>query len=68
MVPFAIALLWEDGTSPVPARIIATLIFAVASLTDFVDGYLARKEEPGTSFGRCRPDNRQIVDQHAQSA
>jgi len=51
VVPFAIALLWEDGTNPT-ARVVATLIFVVASLTDYIDGYLARKNNIVTTFGK----------------
>ena len=51
VIPFAIALLWEDGTNAT-ARIVATLIFVVASVTDYVDGYLARKRNLVTTFGK----------------
>lgn len=51
VVPFAIALLWEDGTNST-ARVVATLIFVVASLTDYIDGYLARKNNIVTTFGK----------------
>lgn len=33
------------------AHLYATLIFSVASLTDWLDGYLARKLNQGTEFG-----------------
>lgn len=51
VVPFALALLWEDGTNPT-ARVIATLLFVVASITDYVDGYIARKRHLVTTFGK----------------
>lgn len=51
VVPFAVALLWQDGTNET-ARIVATVLFVVASLTDYVDGYLARKQNLVTTFGK----------------
>lgn len=51
VVPFAVALLWEDGTNTT-ARVIATLLFVVASVTDYVDGYIARKRNLVTTFGK----------------
>lgn len=51
VVPFAVALFWQDGQSA-PARIVATVVFMVASATDFVDGYLARSRNLVTNFGK----------------
>lgn len=49
MVPlFMIALLINTPLS----RLIATLIFAVASLTDMLDGQIARKYNMVTNFGK----------------
>ena len=41
--------MYQDGDS---ARIIATIIFVVASFTDTLDGYIARKYDQITNFGK----------------
>ncbi|MFN8126131.1 MAG: CDP-diacylglycerol--glycerol-3-phosphate 3-phosphatidyltransferase [Candidatus Nanopelagicales bacterium] len=52
LVPvFAWLLLAEDGTNPT-LRIAAAVVFLVASLTDWVDGWLARRYDLVTTFGK----------------
>jgi len=49
MIPlFVIALLINNN----PARIIACIIFCIASFTDFLDGYIARKYNLVSNFGK----------------
>ncbi|MDR3259387.1 MAG: CDP-diacylglycerol--glycerol-3-phosphate 3-phosphatidyltransferase [Fusobacteriaceae bacterium] len=50
-VPF-IYFLQESNTAGFVYRIIAFLIFVVASLTDFFDGYIARKYNMISDFGK----------------
>jgi CDP-diacylglycerol--glycerol-3-phosphate 3-phosphatidyltransferase len=51
LVPFfAAALLVDDGNS-VLWRLIATVVFVLAALTDKVDGYIARRHNLVTSLG-----------------
>lgn len=51
VAPFAYFLFLDNGQNT-SSRTIATVIFVVASITDFVDGYLARKYNIVTSFGK----------------
>ncbi len=50
VIPFGI-LLFGYGTQPV-ARAVAAFIFVIASLTDYADGALARKQGLVTTFGK----------------
>ncbi len=53
MVPFLMVFIAFDfGLGDVISRIIAAVFFALASFTDFVDGYLARKYNLVTNFGK----------------
>lgn len=52
MIPFFVVILLMDGGTNRTYRIIADLIFIVASLTDLLDGHIARKYGLVTNFGK----------------
>ena len=49
LTPVFLALIFAEGRY---GKILALLVFAVASLTDFYDGHIARRDGTVTSFGR----------------
>lgn len=52
MIPFfVVCLLWDGGTNQT-LRLIADVIFIVASFTDMLDGKIARKYNLVTNFGK----------------
>ncbi|PZF93023.1 CDP-diacylglycerol--glycerol-3-phosphate 3-phosphatidyltransferase [Micromonospora endophytica] len=52
LVPFFAAFVVVSGMTHAGWQIVASLIFAVASLTDFVDGWIARRFGLVTAFGK----------------
>ena len=51
LVPFFAAVLLADGGHSVAWRLVATVVFVVAALTDRLDGYLARRHNLVTDLG-----------------
>ncbi|HEY5515972.1 MAG TPA: CDP-diacylglycerol--glycerol-3-phosphate 3-phosphatidyltransferase [Pengzhenrongella sp.] len=51
LVPIFAVVLLADGGHSVPWRLVAAVIFALAALTDRVDGYLARRHNLVTELG-----------------
>jgi CDP-diacylglycerol---glycerol-3-phosphate 3-phosphatidyltransferase len=49
LVPVLVVALLDETTN---GDLLAAIVFAVASLTDFVDGWLARRRSAITSFGK----------------
>ena len=52
MIPFFVAVLMYQQGEIQTLRWVAAVIFVVASLTDWFDGYLARKNNLVTNFGK----------------
>ena len=52
MIPFFVIALMMEGGANQTYRMIATAIFVIASLTDFLDGNIARKYNLVTNFGK----------------
>ncbi|MBQ3490417.1 MAG: CDP-alcohol phosphatidyltransferase family protein [Clostridia bacterium] len=52
MVPFLMVFITFDFGLGVWSRLIAAAFFALASFTDFVDGYIARRDNLVTNFGK----------------
>lgn len=52
MIPFFVVCLLWNGGSDQTLRIVAAVIFMVASFTDFLDGSIARKHNLVTNFGK----------------
>ena len=51
MVPFFVFFLLWDGLGET-GKYIAVVLFILASMTDWLDGYLARKDHLVTDFGK----------------
>lgn len=51
MAPVIVALLLVAENPP--ARLLCAILFTLAALTDFFDGYLARRLNAKNEFGRC---------------
>jgi CDP-diacylglycerol--glycerol-3-phosphate 3-phosphatidyltransferase len=52
MVPFLMVFITFDFGMGIYSRLVAAFFFAAASFTDFLDGYLARRDNLVTNFGK----------------
>ncbi len=52
LVPFFVAALYYMQAMPIAGRVVPAIIFAVTSLTDMLDGKIARKYGLVTNFGK----------------
>lgn len=52
MIPFFWYLLMYDGGDNTASRVAATVVFVLAAITDWLDGWLARKQGLVTTFGK----------------
>ena len=52
MIPFFVAALLYDGGANQNMRYVAAALFIIASLTDMLDGKIARKYNLVTNFGK----------------
>ena len=52
MIPFFVAALLYDGSANQNMRYVAAALFIIASLTDMLDGKIARKYNLVTNFGK----------------
>ena len=52
MIPFFVAALLYDGGANQNMRYVAAALFVIASLTDMLDGKIARKYNLVTNFGK----------------
>ncbi len=52
LIPVFWVLLMHDDGQDTTARVAATLLFVVAAITDYLDGYLARRQGLVTTFGK----------------
>lgn len=50
-IPLIIGVFYLEGLSPVEQNLIATVMFVVFALTDWADGYLARRLNQTSAFG-----------------
>jgi CDP-diacylglycerol--glycerol-3-phosphate 3-phosphatidyltransferase len=50
-IPLIVGVFYLDGVSPAQQNLIATVMFIVFALTDWADGFLARKLNQTSAFG-----------------
>ena len=50
-IPLIVGVFYFDGLTPVEQNLVATVMFVLFALTDWADGYLARKLNQTSAFG-----------------